>query len=653
MANQLVTDPSPPRGLHDLGVPAHVLQRGRLGEQAPQHQRGDLVAELRRRARAPAAVEGQRPDQDAGDGLPGQRRVDRQEHPGGDAVLDDLLDGRVQPDPLLVPGGELGVAHDLLGVHAPQVVGGPDEVLDVVPHVPVEPDAGRAGAGGEGLGRGHGLVEIGPEDLLHDRALGGEVVEQRGLPDADRLRDLAGGRRVIAAPREQPRRLDQDALAVGRGLGAHVRSRHRPGRLPGRRSRGPLRHLVGEVAGRGVAGRHLPGGGLLHRAPLGAAQLLPEPAPGVEPAPRRRLRGVRRIAGQDDPLPPRLGRRVGHRHRRQQRHGVGMPGIGVEIGRAALLHDLPQIHNGYAMAEVADDREVVGDEQIGQPQFPLQLLQQVDDLRPDRHVERAHRLVGDDHRGVQRERPRQPHPLALPAGQLVRVPPGVHRRQPDHLEQLADPLAALIAGADVVDAERLGDARPGPPLRVERRRRVLEDHLELGPLRPVPAVLRVQRPPAEQDRPGRRADEPDDGAPERGLAAAGLADQPERLGRREPEGDAVHRVHVPDRPAEHRAPRDREVHPQIAHVEQRGPARGRDADRPVTGVGSPGDWVRLGRGLGSDSVADWGSAPSRAEMRAQLRYGSGPAPGRGVGSLPGWGAGSLAGVGASVTPSPR
>jgi hypothetical protein len=92
-------------------------------------------------------------------------------------------------------------------------------VLDVVPEVPVEADAGRAWAGREDLGRGHGLVEVGAEDLLDDRVLGGEVMEERGLPDANGLRDLPGGRRVIAAPGEQPRRLDEDALAAPRGLG--------------------------------------------------------------------------------------------------------------------------------------------------------------------------------------------------------------------------------------------------------------------------------------------------------------------------------------------------------------------------------------------------------------------------------------------------
>ena len=148
------------------------------------------------------------------------------------------------------------------------------------------------------------------------------------------------------------------------------------------------------------------------------------------------------------------------------------------------------------MAEVADDREVVGDEQIRQPQFPLELLQQVDDLRPDRHVERADRLVGDDHRGVERERPRQRPPAGAArrtarAGNAGRVTGD----SPTTSSSSRTRWLPLGAGPDVVDAERLGDARAGPPLRVERRRRVLEDHLELGPLRPVPAVLRVQRRP--------------------------------------------------------------------------------------------------------------------------------------------------------------
>src|SRR5262249_61889173 len=160
---------------------------------------------------------------------------------------------------------------------------------------------------------------------------------------------------------------------------------------------------------------------------------------------------------------------------------------------------------GYAVAQVPDHREVMRDEELGHLHLVLKLPQQVDDLRPDRHVERAYRLVCDYHRGVQRERSGQPHALPLPAGQLVRVTPGMSRRQPDYLKQIADALATLRPGSDMVHAKRLRDARADPPLRVERRCRILEDHLELGsPRVPPGGTLRAKWQPAKENRPGRR-----------------------------------------------------------------------------------------------------------------------------------------------------
>ena len=38
--------------------------------------------------------------------------------------------------------------------------------------------------------------------------------------------------------------------------------------------------------------------------------------------------------------------------------------------------------------------EVVGDEQVGEPEVVLQVVEQVDDLRLDRDVQRGDRLVG-------------------------------------------------------------------------------------------------------------------------------------------------------------------------------------------------------------------------------------------------------------------
>src|SRR5256885_10623543 len=48
--------------------------------------------------------------------------------------------------------------------------------------------------------------------------------------------------------------------------------------------------------------------------------------------------------------------------------------------------------------------------------FRSEVLEEVDDLRLDRDVERRDRLVADDERGLHGERPRDAHALALSAG---------------------------------------------------------------------------------------------------------------------------------------------------------------------------------------------------------------------------------------------
>ena len=70
------------------------------------------------------------------------------------------------------------------------------------------------------------------------------------------------------------------------------------------------------------------------------------------------------------------------------------------------------------------DREVVGDEQVRELELVLQLLEQIDDLRLNRDVERRHGLIRDDEVRVERERPRKADALSLAARELVRVAPG-------------------------------------------------------------------------------------------------------------------------------------------------------------------------------------------------------------------------------------
>jgi serine kinase of HPr protein (carbohydrate metabolism regulator) len=63
---------------------------------------------------------------------------------------------------------------------------------------------------------------------------------------------------------------------------------------------------------------------------------------------------------------------------------------------------LAEVHDGDAVGDVPHHRQVVGHEDVGEPELVLDVLQQVDDLRLDRDVERGHRLVADDELRPQR-----------------------------------------------------------------------------------------------------------------------------------------------------------------------------------------------------------------------------------------------------------
>ena len=105
--------------------------------------------------------------------------------------------------------------------------------------------------------------------------------------------------------------------------------------------------------------------------------------------------------------------------------------------------------------------QVVGDEQIRQVQLVLQVHQQVNDLRLDRHVERRHRLVADDELWIERERARDTDALALAAGELVWIGVHLRRSQAHPLEQGLDQFVGALAFRQAVHFQGLADDAPG------------------------------------------------------------------------------------------------------------------------------------------------------------------------------------------------
>ena len=98
-----------------------------------------------------------------------------------------------------------------------------------------------------------------------------------------------------------------------------------------------------------------------------------------------------------------------------------MQRAGEEIGRAGHFHHLPGVHQRHAVRHLRDDGQVVGNEQQRHVLRALQVLQQLQNLRLDGHVQRRGGLVGDQHLGLGGQGNGNHHALLLPARELVWV----------------------------------------------------------------------------------------------------------------------------------------------------------------------------------------------------------------------------------------
>jgi hypothetical protein len=180
---------------------------------------------------------------------------------------------------------------------------------------------------------------------------------------------------------------------------------------------------------------------------------------------------------------------------------------------------------------------------------------------------------------------RDPDPLALPTRELVRKAVDVLGVQADALEEpvgLALDLVARHSTHLQRGREDLGDSLA----RVERRLRVLEDHLHLATDRRHLAAPGLRDVGAtEADRAGGHVDQPHERADQRRLPAPGLADDPERLAAVQSERHVVDGVDVTDLPVDDHSRLDREQHPQVLDLEQVRAVRGRGLLRFGGGLG--------------------------------------------------------------------
>ncbi len=128
-------------------------------------------------------------------------------------------------------------------------------------------------------------------------------------------------------------------------------------------------------------------------------------------------------------------------HGVEQRLGVGMVGLRVDLLRFAELDDAAEIHDGDAVAHMAHHAQIVADEQAGEIELAAQLQEQIEDLRLDGDIEGGHRLVADQQIGLHGQRAGDGDALALAARELMRIPVGEIGVETDTAEPLRHVLA--------------------------------------------------------------------------------------------------------------------------------------------------------------------------------------------------------------------
>ena len=225
----------------------------------------------------------------------------------------------------------------------------------------------------------------------------------------------------------------------------------------------------------------------------------------------------------------------------------------------------PPEHHGHAVRDVSDDREVVGDEEVGQAQPFLQRLQQIDDARLGTHIQRRHRLVADHEVRVHGQRTRDHDALALPARELVRMTAHDGRVHADQGHQFGHALGHRARRHRLVHPQRLGQDLRHSHARVQARIRVLQHELHVPAHRAQLGRAHADQLPAHQaHRASAGGLQLQDGPSRRGLARARFAHQPQRLAAGDVEGHRVCSAHRRPRVAR------REGDGQVTHLQQRG-----------------------------------------------------------------------------------
>ena len=161
----------------------------------------------------------------------------------------------------------------------------------------------------------------------------------------------------------------------------------------------------------------------------------------------------------------------------QQAPGVGVAGIVEDLLRRAQLHDLSGVQHRHTVGHIGHDAQVMGDEDDGVFELLLQVLDELEDLRLDGHVQGRGGLVADEDLWLAGQCDGDDDALAHTAGVLegVVIEAGLGVGNSHLVHELHGPAAGLHLGAVLVLEDDGGDLLADGDDGVEAGHGVLED----------------------------------------------------------------------------------------------------------------------------------------------------------------------------------
>jgi hypothetical protein len=167
------------------------------------------------------------------------------------------------------------------------------------------------------------------------------------------------------------------------------------------------------------------------------------------------------------------------RHRGEERFRVWMPRALKEVPRCRQFYDLPDVHDGNSRRNEFNDGEVMRYKQVRQIEPLLQILEEIQDLRLDGHIESRDRFIGDNELRIERKRPCDTYALSLPSGKRVRVSSQILAVEIDQLHEFTDPILKLLARGNPIDEQRLTDCFKNCHSGIQRGKRILKNELHM------------------------------------------------------------------------------------------------------------------------------------------------------------------------------